>query len=143
MKEAIKQWRAKYKHLEPALFFACGFLFDVFTLRRIDDWLKLNFQILFLLILGWFLGVQYRSAEPGWQVPKLLSKIWTYQVDIVHFLFGSLLSAYVIFYFKSASATRSVVFLLLVIVLMVLNELEFVRRQGVKLRVVLYSICLA
>src|ERR1700728_4259098 len=130
MREAIRAWRTRYKRYEPALFFTAGFLFDVFTLRRIDDWLKLGFQVLFMAILAYFLSLQYRQVKPGWRVPVLLAKIWPYQIEIVHFLFGSLLSAYAIFYFKSASATRSGVFLLLIVILMVLNELEFVRKQG-------------
>jgi hypothetical protein len=143
MREAFLAWRARYKRYEPVIFFAAGFLFDVFTLRRIDDWLKLGFQIGFLALLGFFLTLQYRELKPDWVVPAALRKIWPYQIEIVHFLFGSLLSAYAIFYFKSASATRSGVFLLLIIILMVLNELEFVRKQGVHLRVTLYSFCLA
>src|ERR1700744_6576848 len=101
MRDIIAQWRSRYKQYEPALFFAAGFLFDVFTLRRIDDWLKLCFQVLFMAILAYFLSLQYRQDKLGVSViPVLLTKIWTYQTEIVHFLFGSLLSAYAIFYFK-------------------------------------------
>lgn len=58
-------------------------------------------------------------------------------------MFGSMLSAFVIFYFKSASLTRSVVFILLLLALMVLNELPKVREYGVRMRYALYSFCLA
>src|ERR1700684_3812282 len=100
MRAAILAWRTRYKRYEPLIFFTAGFLFDVFTLRRIDDWLKLGFQILFLFLLGVFLILQYRQVKEGWQVPFVLRKIWPYQIELVHFLFGSLLSAYAIFYFK-------------------------------------------
>jgi hypothetical protein len=142
MLQAFLNWRNRYKRYEPAIFFTAGFLFDVITLRRIDDWLKLGFQIFFLILLGYFLILQYRSVKDGWRVPRALKKIWPYQIELVHFLFGSLLSAFAIFYFKSASATRSVVFMVLIIILMVVNELPYVRKQGVQLRVILFSFCL-
>src|SRR3984957_21059606 len=128
MRAAILAWRTRYKRYEPLIFFTAGFLFDVFTLRRIDDWLKLIFQMLFLALLALFLVFQYREekekqaglVQEAWRPltivpkpPRFLTKIWPYQIEIVHFMFGSMLTAFVIFYFKSASLTRSVVFLFL------------------------------
>ena len=140
---AFSRWRDEYKRYEPAIFFSAGFIFDILTLRRIDDWLKLGFQVFFLILLGFILTLQYRSVRPGWRVPGFLSKIWPHQIEITHFLFGSLLSAYAIFYFKSASATRTLIFLFFIVILMVVNELTWVRKQGVTLRVTLFSFCLA
>jgi len=142
MLQAFLDWRKRYKQYEPAIFFTAGFLFDVLSLRRIDDWLKLGFQIFFLILLGYFLILQYRSGKPDWQIPRALRKIWPYQIELVHFFFGSLLSAFAIFYFKSASVSRSVIFMALIIVLMIVNELRFVRKQGVQFRVILFSFCL-
>jgi hypothetical protein len=142
MKEKIKAFREFFKRYEGPAFFTAGFLFDVFTLRRIDDWLKLGFQILFIILLGVLIFFEYREATRQQPVPPFLTKIWKYQIEIVHFLFGSMLSAFVIFYFKSASLTRSVTFFLLLVILMFLNEFPKVRRYGVRLRAALYSFCL-
>jgi len=145
MRERIRNIRERYKRYEPFIFFTAGFLFDVFTLRRIDDWIKLIFQILFLTLLAMFLVAQYNEEKDkaGYKPPRLLTKIWPYQIEITHFMFGSMLSAFVIFYFKSASLTRSVIFLFLLVILMVLNELPQIREYGVRLRFALYSFCLA
>ena len=144
MRAKIRDLRERYKRYEPFIFFTAGFLFDVFTLRRIDDWLKLIFQILFLAVIGLFLVLQHKEEKnPGRPPPRFLARIWPYQIEIVHFMFGSMLSAFVIFYFKSASLSRSVVFLCLLIILMFLNEMPKVREYGVRLRVGLYSFCLA
>lgn len=75
MREQIRDFRARYKRYEPFIFFTAGFLFDVFTLRRIDDWLKLAFQILFLVLLGMFLVLQYKEErDKAVSPPRILKE---------------------------------------------------------------------
>ncbi|MCI0569251.1 MAG: DUF2914 domain-containing protein, partial [Myxococcaceae bacterium] len=84
-------------------FLLAGFLFDVLTLSRIDDWATLVQQGAYLGLLGALLTLEQRYAlklsEPrGWW-----AKVWRFGEDAIHFLFGSLLSSFALFYFKSAS----------------------------------------
>jgi hypothetical protein len=122
--------------------FGLGFIFDLFTLGRIDDLLNLVQQAVYLAILGALLICEIK-IKIGTLVPtgKLL-RFWEYHNLVVHFLFGSLLSAYTIFYYTSASALTSFFFIVLLAGLMLANEIPKIQNLGLPVRVILYSICI-
>ena len=122
--------------------FAAGFLFDLLTLGRIDDLLNLIQQAVYLTILGTLLVLEIKVSIGSLQIPPRFERIWNYHDLFVHFLFGSLLSAYTIFYYTSASAFTSFVFILLLAGLMLANEIPQVQRLGLPVRVILFNICL-
>src|SRR4051812_41918523 len=101
----------RYQRFAPAGFFLAGFLFDVFSLGRVDDWLTLLQQAIYLLLCGTLVGVetleQFRTVTP----PRWLTRVWHYRLEATHFLLGSLLSSYTLFYFKSASLVSSIFFM--------------------------------
>jgi hypothetical protein len=125
-----------------ALFFG-GFLFDVVTIVRIDAALDLLLQLTYLAALTVILLLQYREHAGQWHPGPQVARAWQYNVEILHFCYGALLSSYTILYFKSTSGSRGLVFLLAVVVLMGLNEMPQVRRIGHRLRLGLYAFCLA
>jgi hypothetical protein len=139
----LAEFRTKYKRYEGLVFFAVGFLFDVITLRRIDDWLKLGFQILFIVLVSLFLIRDYKLTQSQWEPARAFEKIWKYQTEIVHFMFGSLLSAFVIFYFKSSSLTHSLFFMIVLALLLFMNESSQFREQGLSIKICLLSFCLS
>lgn len=123
-------------------FFAAGFLFDLITLGRIDDLLNLVQQAVYLSILGALLLFEIKVSLNKMQVSERFQKLWNCHDLFVHFLFGSLLSAYTIFYYTSASAVTSFVFILLLAGLMLANEFPQVQKLGLPVRVILFNICL-
>lgn len=141
--EKLKTYRSRYSRFEAPAFFTAGFLFDVLTVTRIDNWIQISKHVFFLVSLGWFLILQHKSMNPQWIPPKILNKLWPHQIRVSHFLFGNLLSAFVIFYFKSASLSKSGIFLGLVVLVMLLNEVPKVRALGLRFRLALFSFCLA
>ncbi|MFN7727978.1 MAG: hypothetical protein ACK5P7_02355 [Bdellovibrio sp.] len=74
--------------------------------------------------------------------PRWLSRIWNYRDTILHFLMGSLLSLYWLFFIQSSSVWASFLFLGLMLVLMVANEVKQEQKNFVNLKVGLYLICL-
>jgi hypothetical protein len=68
---------------------------------------------------------------------------FTYQNDIVHFMLGALLNAFVIFYFKSGSLINTFLLVTILAILLVINEIGYFKRQGPTLKVVLFTISLA
>ena len=122
--------------------FVAGFLFDFVTMRRIDAWTDLALQLGYLIGLGGLLFYQHREAMGRWVPGRLVQAWWRYNVEAVHFLYGGLLSAYVVLYFRSSTIARPAVFLALLVVVMVINEVPRVRQAGYPLRLALYGFCL-
>ena len=134
-----------YQHHEvlvSMVVFALGFIFDLLTLGRIDDLLNLIQQALYLFILGALLVCEIRIKLGTLNLSERGARFWQYHNLVVHFLFGSLLSAYTIFYYTSASALTSFFFILLLAGLMLANEIPKIQELGLPVRVILYSICL-
>ena len=63
------------RHSAPAMF-AAGFLFDFFTLQRIDAWLDLAFQLAYLAGLTALLVFQHREAEGRWVPGSVVGRVW-------------------------------------------------------------------
>lgn len=140
--KAASGWDLARRH-RNLLFFFGGFLFDVLTLDRIDAWLDLSIQFLYLAGIAVILDRQALQQLGLWQPAGPWVKLWEHNTAAVHFLYGSLLSAYVVFYSKSSTFSKSALFLIFVGVLMVANEMPQVQRLGSRLRFGLFALCLA
>ena len=148
MVEKIKHFKSRflqfYQHHEVLVsicFFIIGFVFDLITLGRIDDLVNLIQQAVYLLILGTLLIYEIRIKSGSFMLSEKGKKFWNYHDLIVHFLFGSLLSVYTIFYYTSASAVTSFMFIMLLAGLMLANEIPHFQRIGLPVRIILFSIC--
>ncbi|HRY30498.1 MAG TPA: DUF2914 domain-containing protein, partial [Elusimicrobiota bacterium] len=84
---------------------------------------------------------QYREKRGEWTPPPALARLWAYNVEILHFVYGGLLSVYVVLYFQSGAGRRTAVFLFLVGALFVMNEFPLLRRNSHRLRLALYAFC--
>lgn len=124
--------------LGPVLFIG-GFTWDALTLSRIDAWLDNAILGAYLLALSLVLILDQRASRerlPRW----MLRWSWAYGLA-VHFFFGGLFSAYVVFYLRSATLGRTLAFLGLLAGLLVANEFaqRFVRGPGVRLVLYLFA----
>lgn len=135
---------AFYEHHEAKVdiaFFVGGFVFDVFTLSDIDDPLSIAQQIAYLIAIGAFIGYDFLTAAVGAPAPAFLRKVWNYRQLITHFLLGSLLSVYSLFFLKSSSFFSSFVFVALMMGLMIANELKQIQSGKAPIKIALYVIC--
>lgn len=120
--------------------FAAGFAWDAFTLRRVDQVADNLILLTYLLALGLAIGLEQRAA-----FGLLSGRFWTRNLErlrfVAQFFAGGLWSAYVIFFFKSASRLPSLLFTALLVVLLVANEFAegFLRRDRVRLA--LFTFC--
>ena len=128
------------RHSATATFVA-GFLFDFVTMRRIDAWTDLGFQLGYLVGLTCLLVCQQRHEAGEWMPGRFMARVWPYNVEALHFLYGGLLSAYVVLYFRSSTGAQPALFLVLLTAVMVVNEVPHIRRAGYRLRLGLYGFC--
>lgn len=142
MWQAFKRLRAKVRRWEPVAFFLLGFAFDALALHRIDSRFSLLHQAVYLALLGCLLVVDHSFGEKLAGRPGLIAKVWSFREDLIHFLFGTLLNVYTLFYFRSASGLLHAAFFAVVVGFLLANELPRFRRLGFLFRLALYSFCL-
>lgn len=110
--------------------------------RRIDDAPVLLQQGAYLVLSGLLLfglnAWNHREVAP----PRVLRGVWRWSQPALHFMLGTLLNAYALFYFKSASGLSALLFLGTLSLLLVVNELPQFRRYGPVVLFGLYSFCL-
>ncbi len=140
--QSLKDFVHKHKRWEPLVFFIGGFGFDALLLHRIDDPLMLAHQAIYLslaaFIIAWDLAKEGQSLE----LPKWIQKIWNIREGILHFLLGTLLNVYTIFYFKSGTLLSSILFIILLIAFLILNEVRPKQISKHILRNSLFGLCL-
>lgn len=131
----------RVRHPAAVAMFVGGFLFDFFTMQRIDAWAELSLQLAYLSGLTILLVLQHREFTGLWTPGAIAQRVWRYNVEALHFLYGGLLGAYVVLYFRSSTAARPAIFLALLVAAMAINEVPWIRRAGYRLRLGLYGFC--
>ena len=140
----LERWLARHPALRRNLSlatFVTGFVWDSLTLNRIDHLLD-NFVLLAYLAALAAMIVLVLRAQAGAIASPLLRRFARHYRFILQFFLGGLLAKYVVFYFKSASWTRTSVFLVLLVVLLVGNEFLEHRLENANLLAVLFFFCL-
>jgi hypothetical protein len=109
----IKNFYGRFERPISSLSLVLGFVFDIVTLKRVDT-LWENIWILgHLVIIGIFIIlVHLKESGAGDEGDPAKRHFW--YVNILQFFFGGVLSAYLVFYFRSADilATWPFVFIL-------------------------------
>lgn len=122
MIEKLKLFYERHERTALILFFVGGFIWDSLTLQRIDH-LYSNFVLFtYLICLVISLYIFNLSDDGHWE-GTFLEKYEEYAPLAVQFFLGGLSSAYVVFFFRSVSLTRTVIFFILLVFLMISNEL--------------------
>ncbi len=134
----------------PFMSFCAGVTYDTFTLTRIDRLFDNLFLLLYVTLLGTLIIFTGRAQlgqwstvprqSSQWSVLSLLHKTRPYHIPALHFLFGSLFSAYAIVYSRSASFNSSAIFLGVIVIVLVLNEFFHSRLSGLTVQTTLYAL---
>lgn len=120
-------------------FFFAGFLFDVVLLHRIDSTPLLIHQGLYLVLSSALIFWDHRLHVAGKEPEGWLGKVASYRLWVMHFFLGTLLNAFMVFYFRASSGVLAFLFLIGLSVIIVANELPRFRAQGPIVRVMLLS----
>lgn len=138
--KAIRYYEENEAKVDMA-FFVAGFLFDVLTLSDIDDPLSILQQVVYLLITGSILYFEFLHPLEKTQIHTKYPKIWNYRDLAFHFLLGSLLSVYSLFFLKSSSVFSSILFVIFIMGLMIANEIKVIQKGKLNIKLGLYVVC--
>jgi len=122
----------RYKRFAPVVSFVVGFVYDTLTLTRIDR-LSDNLQMLAYLLLSGGALVTLALAEHGRLRHDLILKRLDWVQIVFNFCLGGLLSAYAIYYFRSAAFSKSYIFVGVLAAVWLSNE--FLPHRFSRLRV--------
>lgn len=111
-----------YQDYLPVLFFITGFVWDSLTLGRIDRLYDRVILCVYLASLTVFIYL-YNVADDGKWENTFLKPYEKYFPLAIQFFLGGLCSAYVIYFSRSVSFTKTLSFFLILVVLLFANEL--------------------
>lgn len=140
--QKLYEFYKKYEKWVPAVSFVCGFVFDMLMLTRIDEPAVLIQQAAYMLIVMSLLAVELLGEVRTITPPQILNKVWRYREFLLHFLLGTLLNSYFIFYSKSSSGFISFLFVFTLLVTLTVNEFKKFGEAQIKVHMVLISLCL-
>jgi len=125
-----RDWYAKNEGPISSLSLIGGFVFDALTLRQVTGFWE-NIFVLghVVLVGGLMIWIQAIEAEPGAEANPERWHFWL--VNILQFVFGGLLSIFLVFYFRSGDISQSWPFILVLALAFLANERW--KRQFVRL----------
>lgn len=105
----------------PLLFFISGFIFDTLTLGRIDRVYDITVLSLHMTLLSVALFVYNRKDDNVYK-DTLFKRFEIYLPLAIQFFFGGLSSAFVIYFSRSVSLSKTLFFFGILVALLVANE---------------------
>ncbi len=111
----------KHEKYAPIIFFVGGFIFDSLTLGRIDRLYDLTMLCLHMTGLSIALYL-YNLVDDGKWKNTFLERYEVYFPLAIQFFFGALSSAYVVYFSRSVSLSKTASFFVILVVLLFANE---------------------
>jgi hypothetical protein len=134
---------ARFQIFFSLLSFVAGFGLSLWQQRPIDtDWALATQALTLLVLFGFILGeLAWRGG--AWTPSPRLANWWRWHELVQHFLLGGLLRSYAVFFIKSGGANGSLVFLVLLTLVLLANELPMVQNRGTLVRTILWALALS
>ncbi len=122
----LKNWITKHERKLSSFALFAGFVFDAFTMQRIDNLYTNSVFSFYFLLLG-FSIILINYIEAGKYEREWVGRMHPFLLILTQFAFGGLFSDFLIFYFRSGSLLSSWPFLAVLIILLIGNE--YLRKQ--------------
>jgi hypothetical protein len=120
--QGVKAWYARYERHVSSVSLIGGFVFDAFTLKRVDLFLENFWVVVHLLMAG--VGIIFLNLyEAGTLRSKVPGRAHFWLTIAIQFAFGGLLSVFLVFYFRSTTLLASWPFFLILVAVFACNEL--------------------
>ncbi len=123
---ALRKFIRRHQKYAPIIFFIGGFIFDTLTLGRVDRLYDLIVLCLYMTLLTATL-YGYNLVDDGRWKGTMLERYEEYFPLAIQFFFGGLSSAYVIYFSRSVSLSKTMSFFVILLVLFLANE--FLKRR--------------
>jgi hypothetical protein len=117
----LRDLYARFERPISSLSLIGGFVFDALTLKRVDQFWE-NFWVLGHLFIVAVCIVLINLEEEEGIDPKDATKAHFWLINILQFVFGGILSTFLVYYFRSATLIVSWPFLFLLAAAFVANE---------------------
>ena len=101
MFSVVTNWYGKYERPISSGSLILGFIFDAFTLKRVDTLCENIWILVHLIIVAIFI-VLIHTEKSETMMKQIQVKTFWY-VNILQFFFGGLFSTYLVLYFRSAT----------------------------------------
>jgi hypothetical protein len=118
---AFRDFFRKHSKYAPIVFFISGFIFDTLTLGRIDRTYDLTVLCLHMTSLSITLYLYNLVDDDKWK-NTFLERYEDYFPLAIQFFFGGLSSAYVIYFSRSVSLSKTASFFIILVLLLIANE---------------------
>lgn len=119
---AFRKFIHKHEKILPLIFFMGGFIFDTLTLGRIDRVYDLTILSLHMSFLTLNIYLYNLSDDGKWK-NTFIEKFEIYLPLAIQFSFGGLSSAYVIYFSRSVSLSKTALFFIILLIMLFANEL--------------------
>jgi hypothetical protein len=117
-----RDWYARFERPISSLSLLGGFIFNIFALTRVDEF-KENFWIgIHILVAAACIILLNREENNTDNASANPAKLHFWLITILQFMFGGLLSTYLVFYFRGAVLSVAWPFLLILIIAFIANE---------------------
>src|ERR1700693_393075 len=102
----IRDWYGRYERPVSSLSLIAGFIFDALLLKRVDMLWENIWVIGHIIIVAVFMILVHTLEQnPGDEADPHQIHFWL--VNILQFVFGGLLSIFLVFYFRSSDLSVS------------------------------------
>lgn len=119
---ALRKFMRKHEKYVLLIFFVGGFIFDSATLGRIDRLYDLIVLCLHMTLLTTTIYL-YNLVDDGRWKNTILERYEDYFPLAIQFFFGGLSSAFVIYFSRSVSLSKTISFFIILVALLFANEL--------------------
>jgi hypothetical protein len=117
----FRKYISKHQKYAPLIFFIGGFILDSLTLGRIDRLYDLIALCVYMTLLTVTLYL-YNLVDDGKWKDTFLERFEDYFPLAIQFFFGGLSSAFVLYFFRSVSLSKTISFFIILVALLIANE---------------------
>jgi len=119
--EKTRSWYGRFERPISSLSLIAGFIFDAVTLKRLDTlWENLWILGHIIIVAVFIILIHVKEKEDNDENNPSKAHFW--YVNILQFFFGGILSAFLVFYFRSTDILVTWPFLLILALAFVANE---------------------